>query len=77
MLQLGKLVVKQIQDSDHIFPMLIKGEPGCGKTALAVEIARSSNFPFIKVISSLDMVGYHDSSKCQVIRQVGDSACVY
>lgn len=43
---------------------------GCGKTALAATIARSSEFPFIKRISPDDMVGYSESSKISAITKV-------
>lgn len=76
--QRGKLVVEQIQDSSHTYliSMLVKGGAGCGKTALAVDIARSSQFPFIKVISPENMIGYHESSKCQAIKKVNCAVLV-
>ena len=71
-LQRGKLTVEQIRDTSHTYltSMLIKGRPSSGKTALAVEIARTSDFPFIKVISPRNMIGYHETSKCQAIKKV-------
>ena len=71
-LQHGKLAVEQIGETSHTFltSMLIKGRPSSGKTALAVEIARTSNFPFIKVITPENMIGYQEASKCQAIKKV-------
>ena len=76
-LQRGKLTVEQIRDTSHTYltSMLIKGRPSSGKTALAVEIARTSDFPFIKVISPRNMIGYHETSKCQAIKKVSLSTC--
>ena len=77
-LETGKLAIQQTQESSHtfLFSMLIKGGAGCGKTALAVEIARESNFPFIKLISAESMIGFHESAKCQAIKKVCDIICV-
>ena len=48
----------------------ILGSRGCGKTALAVQIAKDSGFPFVKILSSQKMVGFHESAKCQSIKEV-------
>ena len=46
------------------------GPPGSGKTALAVKLAQNSGFPFVKVISPENMIGFHESAKCQSIQKV-------
>jgi vesicle-fusing ATPase len=43
------------------------GPPGSGKTALAATIAQASDFPFIKLVSSENMVGYSESNKIAAI----------
>lgn len=52
----------------------LAGSAGCGKTALAAYIAKESNFPFVKVISPENMVGFGETAKCEVIRKVFDDA---
>ena len=53
--------------------MLIAGPVGCGKTALAVQMALSSDFPFIKMCSPEHMIGFVESAKCQTIKKVSSS----
>ncbi|KAK6031112.1 hypothetical protein OSTOST_02735 [Ostertagia ostertagi] len=45
------------------------GPPRSGKSFLAAEIARASDFPLIKVVSPGDMVGFSESAKCQCLRK--------
>jgi vesicle-fusing ATPase len=47
-----------------------KGPPGSGKTALAATMAMSSEFPFIKLISPENMVGYSEMAKMSMINKV-------
>lgn len=42
--------------------VLFHGPRASGKTALAVHIARESEFPFIKMIRAVDLIGYRDDS---------------
>ncbi|VDM21476.1 unnamed protein product [Hydatigera taeniaeformis] len=51
--------------------LLLEGAPKAGKTALAVEIARRSGFPFVKIITSHKMIGYTETAKCMAIKKVG------
>lgn len=50
--------------------VLIEGPPNAGKTALAAQIAKNSDFPFVKVCSPEEMVGYTETAKCLNIRKV-------
>ena len=50
--------------------VLLEGPPNSGKTAIAAHLAKNSEFPFIKVCSPEDMVGFTESAKVQVIRKV-------
>ena len=46
------------------------GIPGSGKTALAATIAQRSSFPFIKLISPANMVGFSEWEKIAYINKV-------
>ncbi|RZF45096.1 hypothetical protein LSTR_LSTR011115 [Laodelphax striatellus] len=48
--------------------------PNSGKTALAAQMAKNSDFPFVKVCSPEEMVGFNEASKCMAIRKVFDDA---
>lgn len=54
--------------------VLIEGPPNAGKTALAAQLAKESDFPFIKVCSPEEMVGFTETAKCLHIRKVFDDA---
>ena len=43
--------------------MLLEGKNGCGKTALAAHFALESGFPFVKMISPENFVGYSEQAK--------------
>jgi len=58
--------VTSIQNSSSANPLLsvlLEGENGSGKTALAAKIALDSGFPFVKMISPEQFVGYTDFAK--------------
>lgn len=57
--------VKEISTSNHtpLLSILLAGDNGCGKTALAAKLAISSNFPFVKFISPENFVGYSEHAK--------------
>lgn len=50
----------------YLFP----GPVASGKTALAVQMALGSDFPFIKLCTPENMIGFVDSAKCQAIKKV-------
>lgn len=54
--------------------ILLEGPPNSGKTALAAKMALLSDFPFIKICSPDDMVGFTEAAKCLQIRKVFDDA---
>lgn len=54
--------------------LLLRGDPGCGKTALAAYMAKLSEFPFVKILSPENMVGYNEAAKCAAIKKVFDDA---
>merc|ERR1711973_391271 len=54
--------------------VLLEGAPNAGKTALDASLAKQSGFPFVKICSPDDMVGFTESAKCKAIRKVFDDA---
>ena len=50
------------------------GDNGCGKIALATHIARESYFPFVKVVTPENMIGFSKNAKCQAIKEIFDDA---
>jgi len=72
----GMLLIQQARSSEAggLVSVLLEGSPNAGKTALAAQLAKNSDFPFIKVCSPEDMVGFSESAKCLQIRKVFDDA---
>ncbi|KAM7204803.1 vesicular-fusion protein sec18 [Rhypophila sp. PSN 637] len=69
----GKLFAETIrnQDKGRLKSVLLQGPRGSGKTALAAQIARESDYPFIKMITPSSLVGFRDdSSKKDFIHKV-------
>lgn len=72
----GDLLISQAKSSDRT-PMVtvcLEGPAGSGKTALAAQIAKNSDFPFLKVCSPETMIGFHEAAKCQTIKKIFDDA---
>ncbi|XP_018373587.1 PREDICTED: vesicle-fusing ATPase 1-like, partial [Trachymyrmex cornetzi] len=76
-LENGNLCIKVAQ-ATGLFSVLLVGLPKSGKTTLAVQIAKNSNFSFVKVITSEDIISLNEfdneSAKCRFIRKVFDEA---
>ncbi|XP_044754497.1 vesicle-fusing ATPase 1-like [Coccinella septempunctata] len=72
----GMLFIQQARttETSGLVSVLIEGPPNAGKTALAAQLAKNSDFPFIKVCSPEEMVGYTETAKCLHIRKVFDDA---
>ncbi|KAJ8938887.1 hypothetical protein NQ318_016091 [Aromia moschata] len=72
----GMLFAQQARatDTSGLVSILLEGPPNAGKTALAAQLAKNSDFPFIKVCSPEEMVGYTETAKCLTIRKVFDDA---
>jgi len=68
-LKLAKLVVDQVRTSTWTTrsSILLYGPPGSGKTALALSIARKSEYPFIRFLSADNMVGYSEKERISEI----------
>ena len=67
---MGRLV-EQVRSSEKtpLLSCLLKGPNASGKTAVAAKVAVSSGFPFVRMISADEMIGYSDISKCQQIHK--------
>jgi vesicle-fusing ATPase len=65
-------LVEQVRTSTRtpLMSVLLQGEAGAGKTAIAAKMAVDSGFPFVRMISADEMIGYGESSKCQMIHRV-------
>lgn len=64
-------LVEQVRNSEKtpLMSVLLQGPPGCGKSAVAAKLAVASGFPFVRMISADEMIGYSESSKCQIIHK--------
>lgn len=76
LLEDGMLLINQARstESSGLVSVLLEGPPNSGKTALAAQLAKNSDFPFVKVCSPEEMVGFTESSKCLQIRKYFDDA---
>ena len=66
----------QVRTSEKtpILTCLLEGPTGTGKTALAATIGIVSQFPYVKLISAENMVGYSEQAKAAQIAKVFDDA---
>jgi len=64
-------LVEQVRSSEKtpLLSVLLRGPPSCGKTAIAAKVAVSSQYPFVRMISADEMIGFSDMSKCQLIHK--------
>ena len=72
----GRLIVQQVQapDSTPLFSAILHGPPGSGKTALAAKMALDSGYPFIKLCTPNNMVGFNEPMKIEHMRKIFDDA---
>ena len=54
--------------------LLLHGAPGTGKAGLAAHVAKTSDFPFIKVIHPSQYIGMSELAKCNAIRETFEDA---
>lgn len=67
----ARLYIDQVRKgSTPVLSIGIHGPPGSGKTALAAKMAIDSEFPFIKLISPDDMVGFSEMQKVQQLDKI-------
>ncbi|KAL9180341.1 hypothetical protein ACHAXT_008311 [Thalassiosira profunda] len=64
-------LIEQVRTSDKtpLMSVLLQGPVASGKTAVAAKVAVESGFPFVRMISADDMIGYSDYAKCQEIHK--------
>ena len=53
---------------------LLEGPSGSGKTAMAATLGIESDFPFVKVVSSSQMMGFSESAKASQITKTIEDA---
>jgi len=72
----AKLFINQVNNSSKtpIISILLSGKTGCGKSAFAAKLALDSGFPFIKMISPDDYVGYTEAARVGKINKVFEDA---
>ena len=72
----GRLIVQQVQapDSTSLFSAILHGPPGSGKTALAAKMALDSGYPFVKLCTPNNMVGFNEPMKIEHMRKIFDDA---
>ena len=74
-LEEGRLIVNQVQDENTpMFTSVLHGPPGSGKTALAAKIALDSGYPFVKLCSPNNMVGFNEAMKIDHMRRIFEDA---
>jgi vesicle-fusing ATPase len=71
-LNTGRLFVEQVAKSERtpLVSVLLSGPIGSGKTALAATLGKNSDFPFIRLLSPDNLVGYSEAAKCAKITKV-------
>ena len=57
-------------DTERLISVLLHGEPGVGKTAIASMLALKSEFPFIKMLSAESLVGMSEGAKIATIDNI-------
>jgi len=65
-------VATQLRDSTHTASatILLSGDHGTGKTALAAHMASLCNYPFVRIVTADAWIGLSEQSKCQRMAQV-------
>ncbi|CAG2254590.1 NSF [Mytilus edulis] len=75
LLEDGDLLISQCRSSmTPLVTVLLEGPPGSGKTSLATQIAKNSDFPFVKICSPENMIGFTEPAKCHGIKKLFDDA---
>jgi len=69
-------VVNQVRVSDRtpLMSVLLSGPPGSGRTALAAHLAATCGFPFAKMITADQLIGYTERGKIDKIHKVFEDA---
>jgi len=69
-------LISEIKGSEktQLLTLLLDGEQGAGKTALAATLALKSQFPFVKFLSADDLIGRNEFIKIQEIVKIFEDA---
>ncbi|KAK7195573.1 vesicular-fusion protein nsf [Novymonas esmeraldas] len=54
--------------------VLVDGVPGSGKSAVSAYLAEVADFPYVKVVSAEDMVGYGEMQRVNILRKAFEDA---
>lgn len=66
----GREYSSQVRNgASQILTCLVHGKKGAGKTALAARIAVDSQFPFIKMVRPVDVMGMNELAKIQYLQK--------
>jgi vesicle-fusing ATPase len=65
----GGIPTVRTSEKTPLMSVLLQGPVSSGKTAVAAKVAVESGFPFVRMISADDMIGYSEMSKCQEIHK--------
>ena len=57
-------------DKTPLMSALLRGPPASGKTAIVAKVAVLSGFPFVRMISTDEMIGYSKFAKCSLIHKI-------
>jgi vesicle-fusing ATPase len=68
--------LNQVRNSEStpLLSILLEGQTGSGLTALAAHLGVVSDFPYAKMITPEDLVGYSEGGKCSKITKIFDDA---
>ena len=53
-----------------LMSVLLRGPPASGKTAIVAKVAVESGFPFVRMISADEMIGFSEFAKCSLIHKI-------
>ena len=75
-MDIGHVLARETADPESrgFVKCLFTGAPNTGKTFLAAKIAMESEFPFVKVCTPENMVGFSETAKCQIINKMFNDA---
>merc|ERR1711904_557908 len=67
---------EQVQSSTttSLLSVLLAGRPGCGSTSLAADLAKRSDYSYVRLIAAENFVGHSESSKVSAIQKVFEDA---